>query len=493
MNPPLVDVANLTAGVATPAAMIVLDDLSFVIEAGERVALVGPSGAGKTTLVRLLLGLDRPVRRLAGRIAIDGQDLHRLSASGLRTLRRRAMAFVPQNPASALDPLMSLQAQWRENLSTIGDARQPCDADRFLTDFGLADRMSAHPCEWSRGMQQRLLIAMALARGPKLLIMDEPTSALDPILAAEIMRSVQDHAGEHGAALLLVTHHQGVAAALSDRQIRLNAGRIVREAPPLRAVAGAGDDQPAQGDLVRGGPVIAARDIAVTLGGRTILSDVSVTLSPGESVAIVGESGAGKSTLVRALLGLLPLARGEIMRKGKTPGFVSQDPLSALHPIMRCFDAIAEPLLAEGVAPADIDERVRAVADLLGLGPEHLERTTHALSVGQAQRACLARALIANASLIVFDEPLSALDQATAGEVIAAIERARATRGTAMLFVTHDLGFAQRIAERVVVLRQGRIVETGSVAEFFRAAQTDYGRALVEAAQAIGEVREAAA
>ena len=493
MSAPLVEASNLTAGVSASAGQAVLDEVSFAIEAGERVALVGPSGAGKTSLVRLILGLDRPVRRLAGRIAVEGQDIYALSPTALRSLRRRAMAFVPQNPASALDPLKTLRAQWRQNLSTIADARLQQEADQLLAAFGLADRMNGYPCECSRGMQQRLLIAMALARGPRLLIMDEPTSALDPILAAEIMRSVLHHAHESGAAVLLVTHHPGVAAALSDRRIRLDAGRIVPEASPFRLVARAGDDQSARVVTNRGEPVITARDVAVSLGGATILSDVSVTLRPGESVAIVGESGAGKSTLLRAILGLLPLAQGVILRKGKTPGFVSQDPLSALHPTMRCFDAIAEPLVADGVAPAEIDERVRAVANLLGLGPGHLERTTHALSVGQAQRACLARALIANASLIVFDEPLSALDEATAGEVIVAIERARAAHGTATLFVTHDLGFAQRIAERIIVLRQGRIVETGSVAGFFRAPCTAYGQALVEAARAIGEVREAAA
>jgi peptide/nickel transport system ATP-binding protein len=341
-------------------------------------------------------------------------------------------------------------------------------------------------------MQQRLLIAMALARGPKLLVMDEPTSALDPIFAAEVIRAVTEHARAHRAALLLVTHHHGVAAALTNRTIRLEAGRVVAAAPPA-AVPRPPAPRMAGGATAGSPPALAAHDITVALGGATILSGVSLELQPGASLAIVGESGAGKSTLVRALLGLLPLAGGSIARAGRAPGFVSQDPLSALHPAMTCFEAIAEPLLAQGVAQAEIAARVGAIATLLGLGPQHLQRGTHALSVGQAQRACLARALVANASLVVFDEPLSALDEGTAGEVIAAIERARAAHGTAMLFVTHDLGFARRIAESVVVLRHGRVVEAGPAEAFFRAPRTPYARALVQAAREIGEVRDEAA
>ncbi len=492
MNRTLVEVSKLTAGVALPPAPAILEHVSFTIAAGERVALVGRSGAGKTSLVRLLLGLDRPVRRLAGRIAIDGQDLHRLSPVALRTLRQTTIAFVPQNPASALDPLKTLQAQWRQNLATIPEEGLRHDADRFLAAFGITERLSAYPCEWSRGMQQRLLIAMALARGPKLLIMDEPTSALDPIFAAEVMRAVREHSHASGAALLLVTHHQGVAAALADRHIRLDAGRIVAAARPASATSpealprrhAIGQAEP---------PALAAQAIAVALGGRTIVSDISLRIAPGAALAIVGESGAGKTTLVRALLGLLPLSAGNITRAGQAPGFVSQDPLSALHPAMTCFDAIAEPLLARGLAHAEIAARVHATAALLGLEEHHLQRASPSLSVGQAQRACLARALVANASLVVFDEPLSALDETTAGEVIAAIERARAAHGTAMLFVTHDLGFARRIAEHIVVLRQGRVVEAAPAADFFRAPRTPYGQALVDAARAIGEVQDAAA
>lgn len=492
MNRTLVEVSELTAGVAAPPAPAILERISFTIAAGERVALVGRSGAGKTSLVRLLLGLDRPVRRLTGRITIDGHDLHRLSPRALRSLRQTTIAFVPQNPASALDPLKTLQAQWRQNLATIPEEGLRRGADRFLEAFGITERLSSYPCEWSRGMQQRLLIAMALARGPKLLIMDEPTSALDPIFAAEVMRAVRDYTHASGAALLLVTHHQGIAAALADRHIRLESGRIVAGRLPLQAVLPQ-TIPPCRGEDADGSTVLCADTISVALGGRTILRDISLRLSPRSAVAIVGESGAGKTTLVRALLGLLPLAHGTITRVGRAPGFVSQDPLSALHPTMTCFDTIAEPLLARGISAPEIAARVQSTAALLGLETQHLQHTSHALSVGQAQRACLARALVANASLIVFDEPLSALDEATAADVVAAIERARAAHGTAMLFVTHDLGFARRIADRIVVLRLGQMVESASTRDFFQAPQTSYGRALVAASRAIGEVQDAAA
>ena len=488
----MLTVEGLTAGVAGRREPV-LSDLSLRIDAGERVALVGPSGAGKTTLVRLLLGLDRPVSRRAGRIVLAGDDLARLGAARLRALRSRALAFVAQNPASALDPLRPLQWQWEQNLSTIEDAGARQAAARWLGAFGISERLSAYPGEWSRGMLQRLLIAMALARRPQLLVMDEPTSALDPILGADVMQAVLRHVQELGSALLLVTHHRGLAAAMTERQIPLRAGRIVRDPRPASARAGVDRrlrNDPPKGSQPQRPPIIDARDVSVLLGGRPILREVSLRLERARSAVIVGESGAGKSTLVRALLGLLPLATGRIERQGDAPGLVSQDPLSALHPAMRCGDAIAEPLVARGVPVAEHGARVRNIAGLLGLAPRQLEQGTHQLSIGQAQRACLARALVANPSLIVFDEPLSALDEDSAAEVVAAIEQARAAFGTAMLFVTHDLGFARRVADEVHVLRQGRIVEFGATEQFFARPASAYGRALLDAARRLGDVVE---
>ncbi len=490
MSGAFVEVAALRAGVVGSPTSEILHDLSFTITAGERVALVGPSGAGKTSLIRLLLGLNRPVQRLAGRIAFDGADVQAMSPAALQAFRQHLVAFVPQNPASALDPLKPLDWQWRQNLSTIADAAQRSVAGRQLAAFGVDARLTAYPCEWSRGMQQRLLIAMALARAPRLLIMDEPTSALDPVLAAEVMRTVLDQARARGTAILLVTHHAGLAAAMTDRHIRLEAGRIVRDNAGQGATPGLAPLAMRAGATLagEGPPILKAAQVTVTLGGRRVIEDVFLTLRPGSALAIVGESGAGKSTLVRALLGLLPIAEGTITRSGRTPGYVSQDPLSALHPTMTCFDAIAEPLSARRVPAAEIRARVDAIATLLGLTALILQRGTQTLSVGQAQRACLARALVANPALVVFDEPLSALDQATAEEVVAAMERARARFGTAMIVVTHDLGFARRIADDIIVLRQGRIVEAAPAEAFFRAPRSAYGRTLCDAARTLGDL-----
>jgi ABC-type glutathione transport system ATPase component len=193
----LLRIEGLTAAVAGRNDPI-LSDVSFTVGAGERVALVGPSGAGKTTLARLLLGLDRPVARRSGQVILGRDDLCRLTAARLRDVRRRHLAFVAQNPASALDPLRTLQWQWDQNLSTIEDLDARRDAPGFLAAFDITDRLSAFPGEWSRGMLQRLVIAMALARRPKLLVMDEPTSALDPILGAEVMRHVLRHTRDLG-------------------------------------------------------------------------------------------------------------------------------------------------------------------------------------------------------------------------------------------------------------------------------------------------------
>ena len=487
----IVQVDHLSAGVSR--AHPILSDVSFSIGAGERVALVGPSGAGKTTLVRLLFGLDRPVQRTGGRVLVCGVELGACPKWRVREIRQRHLAFVPQNPASALDPLHTLRWQWDQNLSTIAEGIDRSDAPRFLTAFGISERLSSFPHEWSRGMLQRLLIAMALARKPTLLVMDEPTSALDPVLAAEIMQTTLRHLDSTGAALLLVTHHKGLARAMTNRRLGLRDGRIDSElvsgdAGEVISIAHA----EAQSAAPAATPVVEAQSISIKLADRTVVRNMSLKLTAGSAIAVVGESGAGKSTLVRAFLGIVPISSGQLRRDRHLPGFVSQDPLSALHPSMTCADAIGEPLIARGSEPTAVSQRVRDIASTLRLDERHLMLKTQALSIGQAQRACIARAMIANPAFIVFDEPLSALDEETGMEVIKVIKKLRADFGTAMLFVTHDLSFARTVADEIIVLRDGAEIERAPVDTFMRGPMSDYGQTLLLAARSLGDMGAAA-
>ena len=488
------EVEDLVAGIGGGAAPPILSHVSFSMSAGERVALVGPSGAGKTSLVRLIMGLDEPVRRRSGRVRLGGEDVHAIGRRRLRDLRRRVLGFVPQNPASGFDPLKTLAWQWAQNLATIDDPTQRDAAQLYLAAFGIEGRLQAYPHAWSRGMLQRLLVAMALARRPRLLIMDEPTSALDPVLAAEVMAETARTAARQDTAILLITHHRGLANAFATRRLTLDRGRLLSTAES--AAVTTSTHAPRDADCATGAtrqagadtPVLEARELTVELGGRRVLDGVSLTLHHGECVAVIGESGAGKTTLVRTVLGLERATAGRITLGVERPGLVFQDPLGALNPAMRADAAVAEPLVAQGVHPAEAIAQARALARRLGLDDAQLEQRTHQLSVGQAQRVAIARALVCNARLIVLDEPLSALDHDTAQDVTGMIRGIRDAFGPAMLVVTHDLGFAARIADRVVVLRHGRHVETAAAAAFFERPATEYGRALLSAARSLGDV-----
>lgn len=496
MSGTLLQIEDLTAGVDDASVPAVLDRVSLSVGAGERVALVGPSGAGKTSLVRLAMGLDRPIRRRSGSVTLSGQDVFAVQPSELRSLRRRTVAFVPQNPASALDPLMPLAHQWRQNLTTICGTPDEAGAKAHLDRLGLTQTLDAHPNAWSRGMQQRLLIAMALVRQPRLLVLDEPTSALDPIHSADVMQRIVAHARETGMAVLMVTHHSGLAASTCERIVRMERGRVVacdgdRAAQlhwsevPVERRAGAGT--PALGE-----PVMRFDRVDVERGGRTILKDVSFALRKGEALAVIGESGAGKSTLVQTVLGLLAPTAGRCTKMNDLPGLVFQDPLSALNPALRGDFAIAEPLVAGGQPVASSLREARVLAPRLGLDPSLLDRHAHDLSVGQAQRVCIARAVITNPRLIVLDEPLSALDHDRADEVIDLLLRLKSEFKPSLLVVTHDLGFARRIADRILVLRNGSVVECQDVEAFFAHPETEYSRALVSAARAIGDLGDMA-
>lgn len=485
MSAPILAVEGLSAAIG---GLRVLLDATLAIRPGERVALVGPSGAGKTTLLRAALGLDRPARRVAGARRLMGHDLDAMRPAALRALRARAVGFVPQNPAAGLDPLERLDAAWAQAARARG---LPVDAGAraaALAALDLPDCAGAWPHQWSRGMQQRFLIALARLGWPALTVMDEPTSALDPLIAARLMAEAAADAAARGGALLFVTHDQALAEGVADRVVRMAAGRIVEDRS-ARADAAAGCTRCRACPEGPGDRVLDVAGLSVRRGARETVVDVALHLREGEALVVLGESGAGKTTLLRALAGLLPFtaARADIAPRA----LVLQDPMAALCPAHSVAEAIAEPLRAAGLPRRAALVRAAEAAAEAGLTADLLRRLPHRLSLGQAQRVCIARALVSRPALVLMDEPLSALDPVTGAAVVALIGRLRARR-LGFLIVTHDLRFARAVADRVAVMRDGRILEQAGADDFFAAPASAYGRALLAAARALGALERAA-
>ena len=482
----LVDAKGLAAAIN---GVPVLNDASFAIGPGEIVALVGASGAGKTTLLRTALGLDRPARLIRGTRALLGQPLDKLQPSAVRALRACAVGLVPQNPSGGLDPLQRLSDAWAEAARFRGLTPDEGKRRCALAALDLPDCGDSFPHQWSRGMQQRFLIALAILGDPPLLVMDEPTSALDPVVAATITEGLSASVRKRGGALILVTHNAALAEGLATRIVRMAAGSIVEDRPSCPGTAARCQKCMTCPDGP-GESVLDVADLTVRRGSRTTLAAVSLHLHAGEALFVLGESGAGKTTLLRALAGMVPKVAARAFVD--PPALVLQDPLAALCPAHSVAEAVAEPLIARGLPrAAALDRATEAVAEA-GLPASLLSRLPHRLSLGQAQRVCIARALVARPRLVLMDEPLSALDPETGAGIIALLGELRARHRLAFLVVTHDLGFARALADRVAVLRQGRIVEEGKADAFFAGASSPYGQALVAAARVLGDLERVA-
>jgi peptide/nickel transport system ATP-binding protein len=478
----LLDVRNLGLDVA---GRPLLRDLSIQVGAGEAAALTGPSGAGKTLSALAILGLLPPGARVAaGEIRYDGRDLAALDHEARRRLRGRQIAMVFQEALSALHPTMTIGAQ-------IGEMVSDSEALALLRRAGLRDAArcaASYPHELSGGERQRALIALALAGRPRLLIADEPTSALDPPLRREILDLLAELRRDLGLALLVITHDRSIASQLCDRVIAIASPPAVerRRVEPATP-RGTG----------HGARLLEAKDLVVIKGARRILDGVDFTIDGGECVAIVGPSGSGKTTLARALLWLVEPNQGRVLFRGHQLGtlpapalrrlrrrfqIVIQDPSAALDPRQRVGAAVAEPLEVHGLAAGD--EAAAQARDLLGrcgLPSDAARRYPHEFSGGQRQRIALARAIAGGPDLLVADEPVSALDaplRAQITELLAALRRAQ---GLALVVVAHDLALVERLADRVVFMHAGRVVEEGAVAEVLSRPRHPEARRWVEA------------
>nr|WP_194280850.1 ABC transporter ATP-binding protein [Streptomyces fagopyri] len=506
-----------------------VDGLSFTLGKGAALGLVGESGSGKSTVASALLALHRGTgARVGGAVRVAGVDVQAASDDELRRLRGGKAAMVFQDPLSSLDPYYAVGDQIAEVYRVHAKASRRAARARaveVLDRVGIADaarRARSRPHEFSGGMRQRALIAMALACAPDLLIADEPTTALDVTVQAQILDLLHTLREETGMGLLLVTHDVGVAAGSVDDVLVMRHGRAVEHGPvasvlgapreaytrellgavprvdaprvrPVTAPAAAGGS----GGGAVGEVVLEAVDLRREFGrGRrrfTAVDGVSLTVRRGETLGVVGESGSGKTTLGRMLVGLLEPTAGSVRYEGRAQSgvrpsvqMVFQDPVSSLNPRRSVGESVADPLRARGERDETrIRGRVRGLLERVGLEAAHYDRYPHEFSGGQRQRVGIARALAADPRVIVCDEPVSALDVTTQAQVVALLAELQRELGLALVFVAHDLAVVRQVSDRVAVMRRGRIVEHGPADEVYESPQDPYTKQLLAAVPAL--------
>ncbi len=478
---------------------VALDDVCLSVGAGEIVALVGPSGSGKSTLAAAAMDL-LPVEAIEqGVVRIEGADIRALPEKQLEALRGGRVGIVFQEPATALNPALTIGRQIGEVLelhSELGRAEIAAEVDRLLAEVGLDLPAGRYPHTLSGGQRQRVALAMAIAAKPPLLLADEPTASLDPVARAEIAALLQNLVRGRGMGLLLVTHDLALARRIADRIVALDRGRLSEQAP---VEAHAAERQPQQGGETLLTLDRVTRTYPARSGRVAALTDVSFTLARGGTLAVIGASGSGKSTLARLVLGLDRPDTGRIMLGGqdwasarradlramrRRVQAVFQDPAASFDPRQTVARIVAEPLHLLGPIPAA--ERVAKVIEalaLVGLPADATERLPQAFSGGQRQRIAIARVLILKPELILFDEALSAIDPALREEMIALLLRLQAELGLTYLFVAHDMDLVRRMADRVLVLREGSVVACGPVAALFDRPADPYLAALLASAE----------
>ncbi|MFJ6116418.1 dipeptide ABC transporter ATP-binding protein [Streptomyces sp. NPDC092129] len=515
---PLVQVADLTVEFGGLRAV---DGLSFELAEGGALGLVGESGSGKSTVASALLGLHRDTgARVGGSVLVAGIDVGRASDEELRRLRGAKAAMVFQDPLSSLDPYYAIGDQIAEvyRVHTRASRRAArARAVEVLDRVGIPDaarRSRSRPHEFSGGMRQRALIAMALACEPDLLIADEPTTALDVTVQAQILDLLHTLRQETGMGLLLVTHDVGVAAESVDEVLVMRDGKAVEHGSVATVLGAPGEEYTRdllsavpRVDVSRVSPAAPSEEVVIEAVGLrrefgrgrgrfAAVDDVSLTVRRGETLGVVGESGSGKTTLGRMLVGLLEPTAGEVryeggVRSGVGPAvqMVFQDPVSSLNPRRSVGESIADPLRARGERDErHIRHRVGELLARVGLDAEHYDRYPHEFSGGQRQRVGIARALAADPRVIVCDEPVSALDVTTQAQVVALLGELQRELGLALVFVAHDLAVVRQVSDRVAVMRGGRIVEYGPADEVYGAPQDPYTRQLLAAVPALDPV-----
>ena len=531
-NTPLLAIDDLSVHfVQGESRTVAVDRISFTIGRGETVALVGESGSGKSvTALSVLKLLPYPAaEHPTGRILIDGTDLLAMPDKDLRRVRGNRITMIFQEPMSSLNPLHTIERQIGEILSIhqglTGHAARKRIVE-LLEEVGIRDaakRLGSYPHQLSGGQRQRVMIAMALANEPDLLIADEPTTALDVTVQAQILKLLKEIQLRRGMALLFITHDLGIVRKIADRVCVMTQGKIVEAGPtagvfanPQHAytrhlLAAEPRGKPPASDPGEP-PVMVAEDLKVwfpikaglfrrTVDNVKAVDGIDVTVRRGQTLGVVGESGSGKTTLGLALMRLIS-SKGAIAFKGDRidgRGFdemrplrrhmqvVFQDPFGSLSPRMSVGDIVAEGLR---VHQPDLTARQREAKvahglEEVGLDPASRHRYPHEFSGGQRQRISIARAMVLEPQFVMLDEPTSALDMSVQAQVVDLLRDLQQKHGLAYLFISHDLKVVRALANDVLVMRGGKMVEYGPAERIFAAPEDDYTRALMAAAFAI--------
>ena len=527
MSEPLLAVQDLSVVFRSrERETVAVDRVSFAIAPGETVALVGESGSGKSVTALSILRLLDPAARASGRILFKGRDIMALPERKMRAIRGADITMVFQEPMTSLNPLHSVQRQIGEVLQLhrgLTGRKARARILELLDLVGIRDaerRLGAFPHELSGGQRQRVMIAMALACEPDLLVADEPTTALDVTVQAQILSLLADLQSRLGMAILFITHDLGIVRRIASSVCVMLRGRIV-EKGAVAAVFGRPQHEYTQrllasepkgsanpvaetaARLVEAGPINGGFPIRQGLLRRTVdhvkaVDGVSLRVRQGETIGVVGESGSGKTTLGLALL-RLTASEGPIVFLGKPIDALSvsamrplrrdmqvvfQDPYGSLSPRMSISDIVAEGLVVQGQVRSRVERRAvvaKALTDV-GLDPQAMDRYPHEFSGGQRQRIAIARAIVLNPRFVVLDEPTSALDRSVQAQIVTLLRDLQRERQLAYLFISHDLKVVRALANYVLVMQNGRVVEEGPAEAIFAAPKTEYTRTLFAAA-----------
>lgn len=506
-----------------------VDQISFDLNRGEILCIIGESGSGKSVTASAVMGLLPPVMKVtAGQIIYDGRDLLRLREADRQALRGRSLSMIFQDPLSALNPLMTVGSQVDEVLVAHGwtdKRKRVARVMELLTEVGLPDPpvlFHQYPFRLSGGQRQRVMIAIALALDPDVLIADEPTTALDVTTQAQILGLIRTIQRRKGMSVMFITHDFGVVADIADRVIVMEKGKLVEQGPASRVLAAPehpytqrliasvprlreADQQQEQQEVEA--PVILKveglnktyRATSGLFGSKRVVpavQDASFELRRGRTLGVVGESGSGKSSMGRVLMKLTDADGGRILLEGKEIlslteaefrplrpriQMVFQDPYASLNPRQTVGSSLTVGPVAHGMAPAEARAKAAAILAQVGLDPTAYDRFPHEFSGGQRQRIGIARALMFDPEIIVADEAVSALDVSIQAQILELLARVQAERHLAMIFITHDLRVASQICDEVLVMHKGRVVESGPPARIFRAPEQEYTKRLVAA------------